>query len=142
METDKALSKMGKEQLWDDVTEEPLEYLGFLATKVGRIWSHGPRQIMRTPVWEALHWVLLVLGFLGLGVLAAQRRWEALVIAAIFLAITAISALLVASPRRVLVMLPLLAALAGVGAVWLGAQSRKLGFGPYQKRSPSSPAST
>jgi 4-amino-4-deoxy-L-arabinose transferase-like glycosyltransferase len=142
METDEALSRMGKEALWDDVSEEPLEYLGFLATKVGRIWSHGPRQIMRTPVWEALHWALLLLGFLGLGVLAWKRRWEALVIAVIFLAITAISALLVASPRRVLVMVPLLAALAGVGAVWIGAQSRKLGFLPYQKRSPSSPAST
>lgn len=142
METDEALSRMGREQLWDDVSEEPLEYLGFVATKVGRIWAHGPRQIMRTPVWEALHWALLVLGFLGLGALAWQRRWEALVIGAILLAITLLSALLVASPRRVLVMLPLLAALAGVGAVWLWAQSLKLGFLPYQKRSPSSPAST
>jgi hypothetical protein len=43
-----------------------------------------------------------------------------LLIATIFLSITAISALLVASPRRVLVMMPLLAALAGVGttAAW------------------------
>jgi hypothetical protein len=49
-------------------------------------------------------------------VLAIRRRWEVLLIAVIFLAITAISALLVASPRRVLVMMPLLAALAGVGA--------------------------
>ena len=47
--------------------------------------------------------------------LAIRRRWEALLIAVIFLAITAISALLVASPRRVLVMMPLVAALAGVG---------------------------
>ena len=63
-------------------------------------------------------------------------------IAAIFLSITAISALLVASPRRVLVMAPLLAALAGVGAVWLGGQSLKLGRRPSQNRSLSSPAST
>ena len=51
-------------------------------------------------------------------VLARRRRWEALLLATIFLSITAISALLVASPRRVLVMLPLVAALAGVGIVW------------------------
>ena len=50
--------------------------------------------------------------------LAWRRRWEALLLGAIFLAITALSALLVASPRRVLVMLPLVAALAGVGASW------------------------
>jgi 4-amino-4-deoxy-L-arabinose transferase-like glycosyltransferase len=116
METDKALSKMGKEQLWDNVSEKPLEYAGFVATKVGRIWSHGPRQVMREPGWELLHWALVGFGLLGLAVLAAQRRWEALLIATIFLAITAISALLVASPRRVLVMMPLVAALAGVGA--------------------------
>jgi 4-amino-4-deoxy-L-arabinose transferase-like glycosyltransferase len=120
METDKALSKMGKEQLWDEISEEPLDYAGFVAKKIARIWSHGPRAVMREPGWELLHWALLVFGLAGLIVLAAQRRWEALLIAAIFLAITAISALLVASPRRVLVMMPLLAALAGVGvtAAW------------------------
>jgi len=116
METDMALSKMGKEQLWDDVSEEPFEYAGFVATKIGRIWAHGPRAVMREPGWELFHWALLAFGLVGLIVLAVRRRWEALLIAAIFLAITAISALLVASPRRVLVMMPLLAALAGVGA--------------------------
>lgn len=119
METDKALSKMGKEQLWDDVSEDPLEYAGFVATKVGRIWSHGPRDVMREPVWEVLHWALVALGLLGLAILAWQRRWEALLLGTILLAITAISALLVASPRRVLVMVPLLAALASVAIAWL-----------------------
>jgi hypothetical protein len=117
LEADKALSRMGREQLWDDVSEEPLEYAGFLATKVGRIWSHGPRDVMRQPAWELLHWALLALGLIGLTVLALQRRWEALLLATIFVAITALSALLVASPRRVLVMMPLVAALAGAGAV-------------------------
>jgi len=116
MKTDEALSRMGKEQLWDDLSEEPLEYAGFVATKVGRIWSHGPRQVMWQPGWELLHWALVAFGLIGLAILAAQRRWEALLIGVIFLAITAISALLVASPRRVLVMMPLLAAFAGVGA--------------------------
>lgn len=119
LEADEALSKMGRERLWDDVSEEPSEYAGFVATKVGRIWSHGPRDVMRQPLWEALHWLLVGLGLIGLVVLAAQRRWEALLLATIFVAITAICALLVASPRRVLVMMPLVAALAGVGVVWL-----------------------
>jgi hypothetical protein len=120
LETDEALSRMGKEQLWNDISEEPLEYAGFVATKIARIWSHGPRAVMHEPGWELLHWALLVFGLIGLLVLALRRRWEALLIAVIFLAITAISALLVASPRRVLVMMPLLAALAGVGttAAW------------------------
>jgi len=116
MESDKALSKMGKEQLWDDLSEEPLEYVGFVATKVWRIWTHGQRAVMQEPGWKLFHWALLVFGLIGLVVLALKRRWEALLIAVIFLSITAISALLVASPRRVLVMMPLLAALAGAGA--------------------------
>ena len=127
LETDEALAKMGRERLEDAVTEEPLEYAGFLATKIARVWSHGPRKIMRVELWEALHWVLVGLGLIGLAVLLWKRRWEAVLIAAVFLAITAVSAVLVASPRRVLVMLPLLAACAGFGAVWLDAQSFNLG---------------
>jgi 4-amino-4-deoxy-L-arabinose transferase-like glycosyltransferase len=125
MEPDQALSKMGKEQLKDDITDHTGEYISFVATKIGRIWSHGPRAVMREPVWEALHWVLLGLGLLGLGLLAYLRRWEALLIGAVFLAVTLISALLVASPRRVLVLIPLLAACAGTAAVWLPTAVRR-----------------
>jgi 4-amino-4-deoxy-L-arabinose transferase-like glycosyltransferase len=117
VEADKALARMGREQLWDDITQEPAEYAGFVAAKVWRIWSQGPREVMDRPAWKVFHWALVALGLLGLVVLARQRRWEALLLATVFVAITAISALLVASPRRVLVMLPLVAALAGVGAV-------------------------
>jgi 4-amino-4-deoxy-L-arabinose transferase-like glycosyltransferase len=127
MEPDQALSKMGKEQLRDDIEHHTGEYIGFVATKIGRIWSHGPRAIMRTPVWEALHWVLLGLGLLGLGLLAWIRRWEALLIGAVFLAVTLVSALLVASPRRVLVLIPLLAACAGTATVWITAAVRHKG---------------
>jgi hypothetical protein len=122
METDQALSKMGKEQLWDDIGDEPVEYVGFVAAKVGRIWSHGPRDVMREPVWEILHWALVAPGLLGLAILAWRRRWEALLIGTIFLAITAISALLVASPRRVLVLVPLLAPLAAAALAYLAPQ--------------------
>ncbi|HEX3040603.1 MAG TPA: hypothetical protein VHP56_00730 [Solirubrobacterales bacterium] len=135
METDEALSKMGKEQLWDDVSDEPVEYAGFVATKVGRIWSHGPRDVMREPAWEVAHWLLVAFGLLGLAILAWRRRWEALLLGTIFLAITALSALLVASPRRVLVLTPLLAALASVGIAWLASS------GPYRDpKSPIAPA--
>ena len=102
------------EQLWDDVTEEPLEYAGFVADQ-GRadLVARAARRDARAGLGGAA---------LGAGRASAcsasacspgggaGRRWCS---ATIFLAITAISALLVASPRRVLVMLPLVAALAG-----------------------------
>ena len=127
LETDKALSKMGREQLLDDVTEEPVEYAGFVATKVWRIWSHGPRDVMREPGWEIFHFALAAFGLVGLAMLAWRRRWEALAIGVVLLSITAVSALLVASPRRVLVMLPLVAALAGVGITWAAARVSDIG---------------
>ena len=48
---DEALGRMGRAQLWDDVSEEPVEYAGFVATKIWRIWGHGPREVMRRPGW-------------------------------------------------------------------------------------------
>lgn len=137
MEADKALSRMGRDLLWDNISEEPLEYLGFLARKVSRSWSHGPRDVMHEPAWEALHLALIALGLLGLAVLAWQRRWEALLLATVLLSITAFSALLVASPRRVLVMLPLVAALAGVGLGSLWTRMSK-GQRPTKTDAPSS----
>lgn len=133
LETDKALSRMGREQLWDDVSEQPLEYAGFVATKIARVWFHPARDAMRSAPWPVLQWALVLFGLLGLAVLALPRGafvtprvteaprapWEAAVLATVFLSITALSALLVASPRRALVMLPLVAPLAGVGATWL-----------------------
>lgn len=124
VETDQALARMGRERLGDAVTDKPLEYAGFAAAKVWRVWGYGPRDVMREPVWTVLHWLLVGLGLLGLGVLAWQRRWEALLLGVVLLAVTATGALLVASPRRLLVTVPLLAALAGVGAAWLNARIR------------------
>jgi hypothetical protein len=116
METDAALARMGRERLWEDISDTPLEYAGFVAAKIGRIWAYGPRDTMQKPFWKAFHWLLVALGLLGLAVLAWQRRWEALLLGVVLVAMTATGALLVASPRRVLVTIPVVAALAGVGA--------------------------
>lgn len=126
LEPDQALGRMGREQLWDDVSEEPAEFTGFVATKIWRVWTYGSRAVMREPGWELFHWTLVALGLLGLGLLAWRRRWEALLIGTVFFAITALSALLVASPRRTLVLIPLLAPLAGVGTLWIAQSMRRL----------------
>lgn len=124
MESDAALGRMGRERLWNDVSERPIEYLGFLGKKLWLVWGHGPRDVMHEPFWAVLHWVLLGIALLGLLALARQRRWEALLLGTILLAVTATGLLLVASPRRALVAIPLLAALAGVGGAWLNSRIR------------------
>ncbi len=118
LKTDAALSRMGRERLWDDVSKRPVGYGGFLAAKLWLIWGHGPRDVMHAPAWAMLHWLLVAFGLLGLGVLARRRRWEPLLLATVLLAATAIGLLLVASPRRALVTMPLVAALAGTGMAW------------------------
>ena len=73
---------------------------------------------MREPAWALLHFLLIGFGAIGLAVLIAARRFEALLIGAILVSITLIGLVLVASPRRVLVAVPLIAPLAGTGALW------------------------
>lgn len=125
LEADRALARMGRERLWNDVSEEPAAYAGFAARKVARLWSPGPRKVMEEAPWTLLHWATVLFALLGLVVLfRSGRQQEAFLLATVLVAITAVSALLVASPRRVLVMVPLLAALAGVGAAWLFARWR------------------
>ena len=113
--SDEALGRMGRERLRDNISERPLDYSGFVATKVWRAWSRGPRDVMEEPGWRAFHLSLVTLALLGLVLLVRRRPAEALLFGVLLLAVTAIVALLVASPRRVLVTLPLVAALAGVG---------------------------
>ena len=93
---------------------------------------------MHRPAWALLHFLLVGFGAIGLALLIAARRWEALVIATVLIAITLIGLLLVASPRRVLVAIPLVAPLAGTGAVWCAARLRGGLPGPDPGPRPSS----
>src|ERR1700741_368377 len=62
LETDTALARMGRGRLWDELGERPVEYAGFVAAKVWRLWSYGPRDVMREPAWAAFHWLLVAFG--------------------------------------------------------------------------------
>lgn len=119
IESDAALARIGRERLWDELSDRPLDYAGFVAAKAWRIWAYGPRDVMREPVWQVFHWLLVALGLLGLAILARQRRWEALLLGVLLFSVTATGALLVASPRRALVTIPVVAALAGTATTWI-----------------------
>lgn len=128
LDSDVALAKMGREQLWRDVRDDPLGFTGFVATKISRIWLMGPREVMKEPLWRVFH-LLIVIGALGgLVLLGRRRRREAALIGIVCLAVTGIAALTVASPRRVLVLIPLVAALSGCGIAELarGALARRM----------------
>jgi hypothetical protein len=124
--TDAALARMGRQNLSSDISDHPVDFAAMLAHKSYRAWREGPRKIMHSPAWKAFQKLLVALALVGLCVIALRRRWEALPIALLVLGVTATSALLIASPRRVIVILPLVAALAGVAVSWVVERARAL----------------
>ena len=122
LETDAALGRLGRQNLEDDVADEPLRFAGMLASKSYETWTDAARGVMLDQPWRALQLAVVILALAGLAILAWRRRFEALVTGLVLLYMTAIAALLIASPRRELVVLPVLTALAGT-AVAVGRDS-------------------
>jgi hypothetical protein len=119
LETDAALGRLGRQQLGDDIAQEPLAFAGMLVDKAYETWTDTPRVVMGRQPWRTLQWAIVVLSLVGLVALGVRRRAFELVVSAILLAyMTAVGALLIASPRRELVVLPPMAALAGAAATW------------------------
>lgn len=117
LETDGALNRMGRENLGNDITEEPIRFAGLLVDKAYETWTDSPRAVMEREPWRELQFGVILLALLGLVVLAVRRRFEAVVLGLVLAYMTAVGALLIASPRRELVVLPVLIALAGAGSL-------------------------
>jgi 4-amino-4-deoxy-L-arabinose transferase-like glycosyltransferase len=117
LETDAALGRMGRENLGNDITQEPIAFAGLLVDKAYESWTDSARAVMEREPWRALQLGVILLALLGLTVLAIRRRFEAVVLSLVLVYMTAVGALLIASPRRELVVLPVLAALAGTGTI-------------------------
>jgi 4-amino-4-deoxy-L-arabinose transferase-like glycosyltransferase len=124
-EPDAALARLGRENLWTNITEHPFRFAELLASKAYDTWTEPARAVMDDPPWRILQLGLLLAAIGGLVVLLRERRFEALVLGLILVYVTAVAALLIASPRRALIPLPLVAALAGVGVMWLVAVARE-----------------
>jgi 4-amino-4-deoxy-L-arabinose transferase-like glycosyltransferase len=121
IDVDAALGRLGRSHLEYDVSEEPLRFAGMLAGKAYETWTEPARAVMDAEPWRALQLAVALLALAGLAILAWRRRiLAALACGLVLLYMTAIGALLIASPRRELVVLPLLAALAGVAAAGAG----------------------
>jgi hypothetical protein len=110
---------MGRANLDDELSDDPLGYAGMLGRKAYRAWREGPRPIMHSAFWKGAQKVLALIALAGLIGLALRRRWEAIPIALLLIGVSANAALLIASPRRVIVLLPIVGALAGLVVAWL-----------------------
>jgi hypothetical protein len=119
LEVDAALGSLGRSHLEYDLSEDPARFAGMLVDKGYDTWTEPARGVMREPSWRALQLAVVLLGLAGLVVLGLARRWLELAACGLVLAyMTAVGALLIASPRRELVVVPILAALAGVAVAY------------------------
>ncbi len=112
---DEALGKIGKENFYDYVEEDPFAYASMTVRKVWRMWSGGVGEAMSSTVGRVLQVLIVVLGLAGLGVLALRRRWWELVAMATPIAlVTMVGAASLAAPRRNEILMTLIFPLAGV----------------------------
>jgi hypothetical protein len=122
LERDAALGAEGRQNLERAITDQPLDLLAMMGRKVWRMWRSGSGPGMDGVAPEILHAALCLLGLGGLVQLAVRRRPEAAAIALLVVGITAIGAVLLASTRRNLILMPVVIALAGVAVAWLAAR--------------------
>jgi hypothetical protein len=120
---DKALGRIGKENLRRYLREQPLAYLGMSAAKFWNIFERGSSPYMRDWGWVAYHRILMLLGLAGFLVLAARRatRWSALLLGSPVACIAVLGTILLAVPRRQVPLMPLVCVFAAA-AIVAGAQ--------------------
>jgi 4-amino-4-deoxy-L-arabinose transferase-like glycosyltransferase len=122
--TDQALTKMAVRAYADAAVEQPLTLASFVIRKVWHGWTAPARGVMRFPVWRVLQLALLLAAAAGLLVGLVRRRFDAFVLGAILLTITLVQATYISSPRRTLVLLPEVSALAAFGLTWCASRVR------------------
>jgi 4-amino-4-deoxy-L-arabinose transferase-like glycosyltransferase len=120
---DSALQRVGRRNLVRYTTDRPLAFAGMVAAKIGHMWQ-GSGNASRTLAGSAYHYAMLALGLLGLAILAGRRRWEAIPLAVLLVGISLMGGVLLAGTRRNVPVMPVVLALAGMGAVAVAAWAR------------------
>lgn len=115
LETDEALSRLGRERYEEEFRQDPAGLMLYLGHKTLRIWWRGRSDLMQHFAGPAVHRLIVLAALAGLLSLAFRRRPEFWILASILLTLTAIGTILVATPRRALVLWPLVSVLAGIG---------------------------
>lgn len=116
---DSALGKIGKDQLRDDLSDHPLDYMAMLVRKTGRMWDQGVGPTMDSAMGRAVQRLAVLLGLCGLAALAWRRRWWEFATFAIPIGVvTAVGAISLASTRRNEVLMSLVIPLAAAALTW------------------------
>jgi hypothetical protein len=119
---DQSLGKIGKENLYDYLEEDPFGYASMTVRKVWRMWSGGIGEAMSTTAGRAIQVSIVLVGLVGLALLGMRRRWWDLVaMATPIVLVTAVGAASLAAPRRNEVLMTLIFPLAGVALARVGA---------------------
>ncbi|HEX6665960.1 MAG TPA: glycosyltransferase family 39 protein [Solirubrobacterales bacterium] len=137
---DSALGKVGKDNLSDYFSEDPVGYAAMTVRKVGRMWSSGVGEAMSSTAGRVIQILLVLLGLAGFVLLGLHRRWwELVALATPIVLVTVVGAASLAAPRRNEVLMTLvfpLAALALSSAVAAILSGRE--WSPEQASSPPS----
>jgi hypothetical protein len=143
---DKALGKIGKENLRKYLSEQPVAYLRMSAAKFWNIFNRGSSPYMRDWGWVAYHRLLLVLAIAGFVVLVlrSRTRWAALLLASPIACIAVLGTILLAVPRRQVPLIPMVCVFAGVAIVeavrWVAARRRGEATSPATSAEPATVA--
>ncbi len=116
---DAALSKMGWDSYSSQFESDPAALSGLLLGKAARIWWRGRWELIDSLPGRILHRGLIFAFLIGMLALAVRRRPEFWIVGTPLISATVIGAVLVASPRRVLALWPLVSVVAGVGLAGL-----------------------
>jgi len=137
---DEALGRIGRDNLYDYLGEEPLGYAGMTVRKVWRMWSGGVGEAMASTAGRIVQVSIVLLGLSGLAVLAVRRRWwELVAMATPIVLVTAVGAASLAAPRRNEVLMTLIFPLAGIALARVGAAiSSSRQWSSWQQSSPQS----
>lgn len=113
------LSRLGREE-YVRALSRPAEFLPFMGQKLERTWLRGRKELTGNISGHLFHLAIVFSALAGLLFLRRSSDWSTL--ATVVLASSLVALLLVASPRRVLAIWPVVATLAGGGAIVLAEQ--------------------
>ncbi|MGA1213172.1 MAG: glycosyltransferase family 39 protein [Solirubrobacterales bacterium] len=125
-EPDATLARLGREQYLDALTGQPLRLAGFFAQKGYHVWLRGRAGLTGNLPGRLFHWAIVAFFLAGLWQVWRTRPVEFRILAAVVGTVAVIGLLLIASPRRVLAIWPVVAALAGCGLALAGSIPARL----------------